>query len=478
MNNGQMWMTWNAINATDRVIGLQGLAGTGKTTVLKPIRDFAESYGYAARGLASTSGAVNEMRRIGIEARTLQSFLARKEEPIGKPIAYFVDESSLVDTRQLHSFLASIDSADRVFLVGDRRQHSSIGAGQIYAQLQDSGMTTYRLDKIVRQQRDDMKAIVKEFGIGSVPKGLQMLDDIGRIHEMASREKRYEYIATWYTQSNLKTLVASPDNQSRQDIGAEIREKLREFGGISQDIYRARVLNARQDLTTADKEFAPAYRPGDVIRYSFHANVLGVRNGDYASVVALNPDRNTITVMREKDGGIVEYNPRKVGRDVQVYEAVDRGFALGDRVQFTSQWKKKGIGNRELGTIEKLDREGNITVRTDKGKSVSWNLEAMAHLDWGYCLTSYSAQGATVERVLLNIETDAPNLRGLINRTLAYVGLSRGSLDMRVFTDNAAALDKALGREDTKPRALDHDQTVRYRRETPDRSQATMGMSR
>ena len=93
-------------------------------------------------------------------------------------------------------------------------------------------------------------------------------------------------------------------------------------------------------------------------------------------------------------------------------------------------------------------------------------------------MTSYSAQGATVERVLVNIETDAPNLRGLINRTLAYVGLSRGSLDMRVFTDNAAALNKALGREDTKPRALDHEQTVQYRRETPDRSQATMGMSR
>jgi len=41
------------LTSRDRIIALQGGAGTGKTTVLRTIREAAELYGYRLQGLAA-----------------------------------------------------------------------------------------------------------------------------------------------------------------------------------------------------------------------------------------------------------------------------------------------------------------------------------------------------------------------------------------------------------------------------------------
>jgi putative protein kinase ArgK-like GTPase of G3E family len=46
------------LTTRDHVHGLQGLAGTGKTTTLEAIREGAERNGYAVEGFAPTSRAV------------------------------------------------------------------------------------------------------------------------------------------------------------------------------------------------------------------------------------------------------------------------------------------------------------------------------------------------------------------------------------------------------------------------------------
>ena len=46
------------------MVGVQGLAGTGKTRALATVQQFAERYGYEVRGIAATSGAVAELRAV------------------------------------------------------------------------------------------------------------------------------------------------------------------------------------------------------------------------------------------------------------------------------------------------------------------------------------------------------------------------------------------------------------------------------
>ena len=65
-----------------------------------------------------------------METSTLQKHLARGEQAdTGKKRLYVLDESSMASTRQLHAFVRRLHPSDRVLLVGDRRQHEVVEAG-------------------------------------------------------------------------------------------------------------------------------------------------------------------------------------------------------------------------------------------------------------------------------------------------------------------------------------------------------------
>ena len=66
------------LSAEDRVVGVQGYAGSGKTTMLDRARVLAEKKGYRMIGLAPSASAVQTLAsEAGIESETLQRFLAR-----------------------------------------------------------------------------------------------------------------------------------------------------------------------------------------------------------------------------------------------------------------------------------------------------------------------------------------------------------------------------------------------------------------
>jgi ATP-dependent exoDNAse (exonuclease V) alpha subunit len=88
---------------------------------------------------------------------------------------------------------------------------------------------------------------------------------------------------------------------------------------------------------------------------------------------------------------------------VSVYKEVQREFSEGDRVQFTAPYKPERIANRELGTMERIDAEGNLQIRLDSGREAQFNVREHPHLDYGYAVTSHSSQGATADRVLVHV---------------------------------------------------------------------------
>lgn len=463
LNGDQMRLVWNVLQSRDRIIGIQGGAGTGKTTALRPLRELAEANGYETRGLAPTSGAARDLSDAGLQSETLQAHLMRSSGDVTQPCLYFLDESSLSSTKQIHTFLTRLRQEDRVLLIGDIRQHQAVEAGRIFEELQDAGMATYQLDKIVRQKNEELKTVVEHLAAGNISAGLKMLDDQGRISQAEDRNKRFEAIAVRYAESPAGTLVVSPDNESRKEINAAIRKTLRAAGGLDAESQSVFVLANRQDLTGVDRQRASAYHTGDVIRYGRANQTVGVSRGEYATVIDIDHERNTVTVERQRDGVQITYNPKRLS-GVQLYEQEERQFAVGERIQFTNPWKEKEIGNRDIGTITRLDEEGHVQVKLDKsGRSISWKLKDMRHVDYGYAMTSYSAQGATVDRVLVQIDTQDSRTRSLVDKTLAYVALSRPRYDIQIFTDSREALTPALSREVKKPKALSPEEIQQYR---------------
>ena len=141
----------DVLSSPDRIQGIQGFAGSGKTTTLSVIRSAAERQGYQVEGFAPTSRAARQLGEAGVEAGTLQGFLARSATPIPpeRKHLYFVDESSLASTNQMREFLSRLAPHDRVLLIGDTRQHQGVEAGRPFEQLQEAGMRTAKDRKSV-----------------------------------------------------------------------------------------------------------------------------------------------------------------------------------------------------------------------------------------------------------------------------------------------------------------------------------------
>jgi conjugative relaxase-like TrwC/TraI family protein len=303
LNHAQKSVIEDVLSSPDRIQGVQGFAGSGKTTVLTAIRTSVEIQGYQVEGLAPTSRASRQLNEAGVRAGTLQGFLARAADPdaAGQKRFYFVDESSLASTNQMREFLARIGANDRVLLIGDIRQHQGVEAGRPFEQLQDAGMRTAKLDQIVRQQDPALKSAVEMLATGQVSAALDALQQQGRVKEIPNREERVRAIAKAYVELPENTLIVSPDNASRRELNVAVRQELKANGSLAPEDHTFRVLVQRQDMTGAERSWARHYEINDVVRYTRGSKAIGIEAAAYASVVAINPSTNQLTV--EKANG-------------------------------------------------------------------------------------------------------------------------------------------------------------------------------
>jgi len=429
----------------EKVVGLDGIAGAGKTTTLSVIREGAEAVGYRVEGFAPTSRAAQKLGESGMETSTLQKHLARGEQPdLGEKRLYVLDESSLASTRQVHDFVNRLHPNDRVLLVGDRRQHEAVEAGRPFAQLQDAGMKTVKLEEIVRQKDPELKQVVEQLARGEVQKAIQNLDRQGRVHEIQGHDERIAAIAKEYAKSPENTLVVSPDNRSRTEINVRIHAELQRGGLVSSEEHPIRTLVPRQDLTGADRTWAERYEVGDVLRYSRASKETGIGKGEYAQVKSIDAPTNRLTVELQ-NGTERTYDPRRQ-QGVSVFREEMRNFSVGDRIQFTAPANELKVANRELGTVESIGEGGRLRLKMDGGRAVALDPRQHAHLDHGYAMTSHSSQGQTADRVLIHVDAEL-GAKDLLNSRMAYVSVSRGRYDAQIYTSSASKLGQELGRD-------------------------------
>jgi ATP-dependent exoDNAse (exonuclease V) alpha subunit len=461
-----------AILATrDQVVALQGTAGSAKSTTAGILRQIAEKHGFHVKGLAPTGKARDALREKGIPSETLQLYLIRTrgEHRSARPNAlYVLDEASLASTRQMRIFLETLRVRDHVLLIGDDAnprkvsQHLSIEAGRIFQELQEAGLKTAHLNRLYRQKDPELKKVVLAFRNGRTHEALELLAAQHRIQEYPNTRERYAAIANAYLERPKGTLVISPDNRSREELNAAIRNHMRETGLLKPDLQEFVTLTSR-DVSGIDRTQADSYRSGDTIRFLRANRRLGVESKSYAQVLDLDTVQNQLTV-RTQDGRILSYDPGHAS-GISIYESKLQSFAVGDRIQFTVNASHLGVSTRDLGTITKLDVHGNVQVELDSRRNVRWNLSEHRHIDYAHPMTSYSAQGATVDRVLLQIDTSDYRLSGLLNKTLAYVGASRSQHDIQIFADDASRLERSLARENERAKALSPGQIREHRPE-------------
>jgi conjugative relaxase-like TrwC/TraI family protein len=258
LNAAQRGAIEQVLSSRDQIQGLQGLAGTGKTTTLEAIRHGAERNGYSVEGFAPTSRAARQLREAGVPADTLQGFLARggqrrsAEDPPTRHF-YMVDESSLASTKQMRDFLARIGPQDKVLLVGDTRQHQGVDAGKPFEDLQQAGMRTAQLDQIIRQKEPGLLQAVEHLSSNETAAGVALLHQQGRITEITDPQQRMEAIARQYAANPNSTIIVSPDNASRLALNQAVRQELQTAGLVAATEHSFRVLAPRSDMTGVDR---------------------------------------------------------------------------------------------------------------------------------------------------------------------------------------------------------------------------------
>ena len=442
------------LTATDWLTSIEGRAGAAKTTTVGALNDFAESAGYAVRGFAPTTRAVKALSEAGIESRTVASLLASPLPDRAPKELWIIDESSLLGTRQMNALLhkAREAGAGRVVFVGDQRQHHAVEAGRPIQQMHQAGMPVARLETIRRQLDSGLREAVTLASRGEVGQAIALLEQQGRILEIVDPNERHAAIAREYLaahEAGEKVLVVSPANDERRQLNSAIRAVLKERGHISSD-GREQIVLVRRELTRPQRKRAQSYEVGEVLRFRRGSARLGIDRGSYARIEAIDPERNQM-VVRDERGKAVSYDPSRLS-GVEVFHQERRVFGAGDRIQFRAPDRALAVANGEFATVIAID-DRKARLRIGNGREISAAIDRLKHIDHGYASTSHSSQGATVDRVIANIDT----LRSveLVNRKQFYVSISRARRAATIYTDDRSALQHAVNRKREKSMALE-----------------------
>lgn len=444
LNDGQQQAVKQVLTTENRVTGIQGYAGTGKTTALRVTRAMAESQNIKVIGLAPSASAARELAGSGIQSQTLAAFSTKKYEGLDKNTLIVLDEASMVSVRDMHALLKEAENAQsRVLLVGDVGQLSSIEAGKPFAQLQQAGMETAKLDEIQRQQEPILKQAVELAADGAVYSSLKKLD--AQIVEIEYHKHRHEQIAADYTalnpQQRSETLIVSGTNNNRQAINDKVRESLN-LVGKGENIS----ILSRKDMTQAQALCTTSYQAGDIVKADKDYKSLGLSRGEMAQVVE---GRAGIISLERNDGTKVEWRPTSQP-NMSVYNKRDGELSKGDLIRFTENNYRNGIINGDRAMVVGLDKH-QITVEKADGKRLTLDSNKPLHLDYGYCQTVHSAQGQTCNRVF--IEAEATSVTN--NEKSYYVAISRARSEVKIYTDNRDLLPETLSRQFEKSSALE-----------------------
>jgi conjugative relaxase-like TrwC/TraI family protein len=463
----QLRVARHILESRAQLLAVEGKPGTGKTTTLARVREVAAHQGWTVRGFAVTTGAVEELRRVGIDAVTVKS-LEHRPAPAGPGGAgaaaaaprqlWIVDEAGLLSNRAARPRLvrARLEEA-RAVLVGDRRQHHAVAAGKPFVDLQRSGLEAVRLDSIRRQQNPEILAAVRLTSEGRAAQAVDHLARRGYVTEIRAARDRHQAMARAYLDSPPGTLMIAPSHAERAALNHNARRLLLAEGRVAPAGVTVEVAVSK-GLTGAQRTDVRSYEPGDLVTFHRGSPTRRLRAGEAARVVAVDPDRHLVTVERLRPAGgapALEYDPRRL-HGVDVARVERRELAPGDRIVFRKPHRSPAIANGAAARVTRIEPGGALEIELDRrpGRPVLLDHRAAPlPLDYGYAVTSHAAQGRTVHTVLATI--DVEHSPELVNRQQLNVTVSRATHGLRIFTNDRAALPAAVDREAPKSSALE-----------------------
>jgi conjugative relaxase-like TrwC/TraI family protein len=499
LNAAQKKVVRQLLDSCDRVQVFKGKAGVGKSrslrSVVKGIIDAvtkaAEKNGHHAVLVAPTAEASREnLRADSTEAGdsfdladTLSRLLVdtRMQARLRNGVL-IVDEAGLVGVRSMAAVVDVLKEYNaRLIGVGDSAQHAAPEQGGALWLLEHrSGLTPAVLEDIQRQEDPRHKKAVVAFSDGRPQDGLDQIDALGWVHEIADDEERYRQLARDYVatmQSGLQALAISPTHVEGKLASDAIRAELRAQGRLKGD--DGELLRwERLDLSVAERGDGRQYEPGRMVQFVQNARG-GFKKGERVMVKGRD-DLGHVCV--ETASGAVKVLPLGAAKGFEVFvpgtvtlakglsqadkqrmkalaakgrketltpaeqsEVEGYARATNDRVLITQNWKtadgRHRLSRGKVYGIQGFTKDGNPIL--DNG----WVVDKDAGvLSSGWAVTSHKSQGKTVKGWVFVAQSSAS--AGASSAEQAYVSASRSTKGVRWYTESKARLREAIARSE------------------------------
>ena len=394
-------------------------------------RALLEKKGYELKGLAPSASAAQTLAaEANRETETLQRFLlrnagvaegrltkkgARAMREAFKNTVLVVDEGSLASTVQARNLLriAREIRLPKVILVGDGKQLDAVDAGKPFVQLQNAGMKTATMDRIMRQKDEVLREAFEASLRGDIKKAFEKLGS--NIEEVKPDNLAGAAAARWLKLSpeeRERAGLMAPSHKLRVAINDIVRQRLIRDERVKGKAIETERL-ASKGYTNAQKALAGNYAAGDVVGFHRQYKRLGIDKGDELRVLRVDQEAGAVS-LKGRDGTAVEWIPRRVAArtgGVEVYRSENIELRQGDRIRWTRNDLSLGLVNSQTADVTKVEKDA-VTFRLEDGGTLELQHgdSQLRHIDRAWASTVHAFQGRTVDTVIAAMEAEHPHL--------------------------------------------------------------------
>ena len=388
-----------------RVAIIEGAAGSGKTTTLRPIADLYREHG---QSIIATAVAWRTAVALGndVDARPfcvdkLLRLAARGGIDIDGDTTIIVDEAGMLSTRQAHHILQlSERHGAKIVFAGDTQQQQPVEAGPGLRLIRDA-VGSVRVDRIRRQKADPEDILVHVHG--ETPEAARFRAELMGEQERAKILGDYEAMAEkpqftpWQVAASealrdgdAVSAIAAHHARGRFHIGYDEEKTLT---GLVDDWDRYQRANPDKSSVVLARTRAEVRALSHLMR---ERRFAALSDGERADT-----ERVTVIVSRGRE-------------DERTASPLE--IARGDRLRIGATHWEKQLFNGTVVTVDdftvhkgEVSAEPSVLIsgHTEDGRKVSFRHDEIRdwhgniRLDHGYALTITSAQGLTVDRSFL-----------------------------------------------------------------------------
>jgi conjugative relaxase-like TrwC/TraI family protein len=434
----------------------RGGAGTGKSYTLREVKAGLAKARQVVHILAPQRQQVADLERDGFTgALTVSAFLTQKSMRRGAVV--LVDEAGQIGGEQMQQLLDYIQiNEGRIILSGDTHQHGAVEASDALRAIEKyAGLGYAELTNIRRQNPDaaktqaerhwleQYKLAVDEARRGKLGASFDRLDNHDAIVSCTladQQQKLTEHFLELF-KNQQSTVVVSQSWNEIHKVNEQVRLDLKAQKLIGTDETTVTALE-RQDLTDAQKRDKRFYQPDSVL--VFNRPTAGFKSGSTGKLRGIT-DRHLLIEV----GNRIRPVPFKELDKINICQPKELSLSTGDRLQLKANAQSqegRRLANGELVTVKQIHADGRIALKD--GRTLPKQYRQFVR---GYAVTSYAAQGKTVDYVLFSDSA----VKAATNEQQWYVTISRGRKGVKIFTADKIQLRQNITHSGNRMLAMD-----------------------